>query len=150
VVCPQSADGRRDDNNQELKLLKVCPEHGPRTLSQHCSLHVSLKSRVDNLEKSGASPQVVDYIKHGHKLPWIRKPSKFHHGTFKVPQQQKEAWQDLKQKYLENGAIKQSKLALVIPHVPSWFLRSLVVSGCVWIYGTSISTSENTTVVMRA
>ena len=84
------------------------PEHGPRTLSQHCSLNVSLKSRVDNWRKTGASPQVVDYITQGHKLPWTHSPAKFHHGTFKVPPKQKEAWQDLKQKYLQNGAIKQS------------------------------------------
>jgi len=83
-------------------------QHGPIAVDGHCSLHVSLKSRLENWRKTGAPPQVLDYINEGHKLPWTHKPAKFHHGTFKVPEQQKAAWQDLRDKYLENGAIART------------------------------------------
>jgi hypothetical protein len=71
---------------------------------------------------------VLDYISTGHKLPWNRKPAKFHHGTFKVPEQQKAAWQDLRDKYLDNGAIARTSCTGYTSRA-FWFPRSLGASG---------------------
>ena len=80
----------------------------PPDEEQHSTLHESLKSKWQNWKDSGAPPQVLDYIQFGHKLPWIKRPNRFHHGMFKTNPQQRSAWLDLKAKYLQNGAIKQS------------------------------------------
>lgn len=77
------------------------------SVGQHCALALSLRSRVDNWHLSKAPPQVIDYIREGHKLPWIRKPAKFHHGNSKCPEHLKAGWQELKARYLQNGAIRQ-------------------------------------------
>jgi hypothetical protein len=80
---------------------------GPVSVGQFCTLSLSLRSRLDNWRLSKAPPQVIDYIKDGHKLPWISKPAKFHHGVSKCPEGLKVGWQELKARYLQNGAIKQ-------------------------------------------
>jgi hypothetical protein len=72
------------------------------------ALHESLQSKWQHWKDSGAPPQVLDYIQFGHKLPWVKRPNRFHHGTFHTNAQQKQDWLDLKEKYLKNGAIKQS------------------------------------------
>ena len=82
--------------------------HGPATAGEHCSLGLSLRSRLQNWRKSGAPPQVLDYIRSGHQLPWSHKPAKFHHGGFKTPPHLKAAWEELRDKYIKNGAIQAS------------------------------------------
>jgi hypothetical protein len=79
---------------------------GPVSLHQYCTLQLGLKSRLCNWKKTGAPPQVIDYIREGHKIPWISRPSKFHHGGFKVPSHLRAAWQELRDKYIKNGAIQ--------------------------------------------
>lgn len=80
--------------------------YGPAPVQQFCTLQLGLKSRLSNWRKTGAPPQVIDYIKDGHKVPWMHRPSKFHHGGFTVPEHLKAAWQELRDKYIKNGAIQ--------------------------------------------
>ena len=66
----------------------------------------TLRSRLENWRRTKAPRQVLSDIERGHQVPWVRKPSKFHHGVLRVPPQQQQAWAELRDKYVANGAIK--------------------------------------------
>lgn len=66
-----------------------------------------LRSRLHNWRLTKAPPQVLDYIRGGHRVPWVRRPAKFHHGVLRVPSHQQQAWAELRDKYVANGAIRR-------------------------------------------
>jgi hypothetical protein len=76
------------------------------TVHEYCALTLRLRSRLDAWRRTRAAPQVLDYIASGHKVPWITKPKHFHHGALRVPDDMREEWSSMRQRYLDNGALR--------------------------------------------